>query len=319
MKRISFVLIMVCLLSSCTNGSMKDSFAVITWNMYLFFDYRDDGYEYAGFTQKDGYTQSVYEKRMKDTALMMAKSFASSDVIILEEVESNLVLNDLLEAGLKRKGFRYYGVASNGETATSVGFISKYSPMDVNVHGLDGHRLLLEISFDINGAVITIIAIHATSKLDGGEDKRFEEFSLLRDIAMRNAGNIVLLAGDFNADPRVPEKGISDINSRYRDISPIVVTGDPGITGDNVFFSQAIDYMNDIGKGTYLYGGEWFFYDNILVSKEGFDNSSWEYSFSEILSPYETIDLNGSPLKFSTSTCKGMSDHLPLKCVLKYY
>ena len=199
MGKLLFLLIWILSLLSCKPNADSSSFIAITWNAYLFFDSRSDGYEYSGFTQKDGYTGSVYTKRVKDTALMMAKSFGDADLIILQEIESNIVLKDILDAGLKKKGFKYYGVASNGTTPISVGFISKYSPTNIKLHGIKDHRLMLELSFDLNGEMITLIALHATSRLDGGDDKRLEEFSLLRELADSNSGNLLLLSGDFNS------------------------------------------------------------------------------------------------------------------------
>ncbi len=315
---LSFLLV-IQLVISCKTEIDDNSFSVITWNTYLFFDSRSDGDEYSGFKVSDGYTGAVYLERVKACALMMAKEFADSDVIILQEVESNIVLHDLLEHGLKKKGFRYYGVADNGSSPVSIGFISKRAPNLMLVHGIDDRRLLLELSFEVKGERISIIAIHATSRLSGGEAERFEEFSLLRKIADDNIGNVVLLAGDYNADPNGAEMGFANIRKSHSEDTPIVLTGNPGECCSGVYFSQALDYMNDIGNGTYLYDGSWYFYDNILVSHEGFDGSGWEYGYSEIVAPYESVDLNGSPMKFDSSTKKGMSDHLPLKCVLGYH
>ncbi len=318
MRKFFFVLFLFVLFVSCVPEQSIRSFSVVTWNCYLFFDSRDDGNEYSGFKAKDGYNDAVYKKRIKDVAIMMSKNLGDADLIVLEEVESNVVLFDLLEAGLKKKGFLYYGIASDGSSPLSVGFISKYCPDDITLNKAGSTRLVLELSFELNGDMIAVIAIHATSRLNGGESERFEEFSLMRSIADENEGKVVLLCGDFNTDPRYSESGLAYIKDPISINAPLVVTGDPGECSSGIYFSQALDYMNDIGKGTYLYDGEWFFFDNIFLSKEAFDLIGWEYSTSNIIKPYESVDLNGNPLKFDPSTSRGMSDHLPLKCTLLY-
>lgn len=319
MKKAFYFIFLSLLFISCKPDAHKESFSVVTWNMYLFFDSREDGYEYNGYRKSDGYNDKIYSERIDNTSLALAKNFADVDLIVLQEIESNIVLYDLLQAGLKKKGFRYYGVAKSEKSPLSVGFISKYTPDSISFHGIDNHRTQLELSFTVNGELISIVVIHATSRLADGEDERFDEFSLVRSIADLNSGSLCLIAGDFNADPRECEKGVGNIRKIVDSNTPIVCTGDPGECKDGVYFSQALDYMNHVGKGTYFYQNQWYWYDNILVSSEGFDFSGWEYDRSQIVMPFESVDQNGFPIAFDLSSKKGISDHLPLKLVLKYY
>ena len=95
MKLLFVYLFCLPLILSCGPDADLHLFTISAYNMYLFFDGTDDGWEYDGFRKSDGYTQERYLDRVKDTAVFIARNM-DSDVIILSEVESAVVLNDLL-------------------------------------------------------------------------------------------------------------------------------------------------------------------------------------------------------------------------------
>ena len=319
-KKVIFLSFVILFLISCSPNRSKDSFTVITWNAYLFFDSRNDGWEYEGFRISDGYTDAIYQERIKRTAIMMAKYFSSADLIILQEIENKGVLEDLLNAGLKKKGYRYYGCAQNEVQPLSVGYISRYRPESIAFHGVDSARKQLELTFSINGEHINILALHAQSRLKStNEAIRYEEFSLAESIMASLSDECSILIGDFNADVRLVESGIANIKKCNDITTPIICTGDPGECRKGVFFSPSLDYMGSPGKGTYFYKGEWMWLDNALMQSPSFDRRGWDWDSVEILTPPGLVDISGFPISFDKSTARGFSDHLPLKCVLKYY
>ena len=88
------------LLLSCTLSPEKDDrFEIVTWNMCEFFDSREDGGEYAGWRESDGWNDAKYNERIKKCVMYMASNFKDADVIVLEEVESSEVLISLFEEG----------------------------------------------------------------------------------------------------------------------------------------------------------------------------------------------------------------------------
>lgn len=284
----------------------------------MFFDSRDDGNEYAPFKRNQGYTDSVYQKRVKDVAMMMAREFSCADVILLQEIESNIVLCDLLNAGLRKRGFSYYGIAYDKDSVMSVGYISKIRPSNISVHGFEGARRQLQLSFIINGEMVNILVLHARSCIDDGSDIRYEEFSIARSVMDSNPDSVFVIAGDFNADPREKELGMSNIDFVDNFDIPLILSGDRGERRDGVFFTPALDYGESISEGTYFYQGKWSWLDNFIFNKASFDSIGWEYSHCKVLYPDEFVDVAGYPNAFDVTTAKGMSDHLPLMSVLVY-
>ena len=228
-------------------------------------------------------------------------------------------MSDLLSMGLKRKGYLYYGCADKLDGYLSVGFISRIKPVDVIAHGLDGSRLMLEIVFSVNSERVHIINIHASSNLStDSEEKRMEEFSLLRSIMDLNSEELSIAMGDFNVDLKVGSASLALKGSQDSIRSPIVVTGDGGATKNGVYYSPSVDLMENLGRGTYFYDGVWSSFDSALISKEAFDWEGIEYLSAEIISPPEARDYSGVPKKFSLSDKSGISDHYAFGVVFQF-
>ena len=175
MKLLFVYLFCLPLILSCGPDADLHLFTISAYNMYLFFDGTDDGWEYDGFRKSDGYTQERYLDRVKDTAVFIARNM-DSDVIILSEVESAVVLNDLLEAGLRKKGYQFYGLASDGTVPLSVGFISRIAPESSAIHSAGGERAMLDLTFNTASGTIRVFGIHARSRLEGSsEDIRYQQ------------------------------------------------------------------------------------------------------------------------------------------------
>ena len=135
------LLIITAMLSSCSPDPEEHVFSVAAYNAYCLFDGIRDGDEFEGWRKSDGYTEAVYDKRVDDLAVLLGK-YVSADVIILEEVESEIVLRDLIDSGLRKKGYFHYGLATTGNEAISVGFLSRIRPDAVRIHSFEGHCLL---------------------------------------------------------------------------------------------------------------------------------------------------------------------------------
>ncbi len=317
MRKVFLFLSMVLLLASCKDSKSKNEFVISTYNMYLFFDGYYSGVEYSPFKQSDGYTYEVYKERVKLTSKYIAKHMGKSDVIVLQEVENSSVLKDLLDAGLKKNGFKYYGIAESSDVF-SVAYISKVPPVESNIHSVDSSRPILELLFSFGGEEISVYTLHAASKLnDNGVAQRYELFSLLATLLSLNKGRLIAVLGDFNADIKEGEDGIACDDSELSLTSAIVATKDTRF-GDNHYFSPMLLPGAIEGDGTYFYQGRWYFLDNILLSKEAFDYKGLEYKSTAIVSPIEAKDTSGFPLRFDVKSKKGYSDHFALKLTLSY-
>ena len=314
--RLLFLSLFLSALLSCHQPAGKSYFTITTYNAYAFFDAYDDGTEFDGFSHHDGYDGEAYYTRIRETAVLLGKYYSSSDVIILEEVESIAVLEDLLEAGLKEKGFLYYGLAEPREKGNlAVGFISRKEPLSAEIHAVDDSRPFLELAFSFSGEIIHIFGVHFTSHVDGGEEKRYQEALFLREL-MDGCDGLAVAAGDFNADPRQGELCISIFPDNYT-TAAIHVTGDPSQMGDGIYYSPLLDPDLETGeKGTYCYENEWYLYDGLLLSSEAWDGEGAEYDSVSLAVPVIMKDKTGKPLKYDVSLGYGYSDHFLVSVTL---
>ena len=311
------LLMIAALLVSCSLSTVTDGeFSIATYNAYALFDNVSDGDEYDGFSKSDGYTSAVYTERVEDLAVFLGK-YVDADVIILEEVESEIVLLDLLEDGLSDRGYRWYGIAG-GETAVNVGFISRYEPAVARSHSFDGERAMLELLINTGTDSIRIYGVHLRSQLeDDSEEVRYGQLSQIRTLSEEHDEDLIIILGDFNVDPSIGESGIAEYPCSGWSSMPMPVTGDPGSLRDHIRYSAFLDGDLYYEDGTYYYDSEWYFYDNILLNDLAFDGKGLEFYSQEIIAPAILTDLYGRPQKFDPSDGSGYSDHLPVMLVLK--
>ena len=317
MKLIPMSLIII-LLASCQAVPETGTFTVATYNVYAFFDGIDDGDEYDGFSHSDGYDGAAYEERVRSLAILIGLELSSSDVIILEEVESIEVLADLIDSGLGELGYRWYGLADDGESLLSVGFLSRLQPVSVSMHESEGLRPILGLSFRVHGETVRIYGVHFRSRLSGGEDERWEQAMHLRTLMESGEGGIVIAAGDFNADPRFPERSMAMFPEDAGGDHAILVTSDPSKAADGIYFSPLISPDVPLEEaGTFCHMGAWFIYDGFLLSREAWDGSGLEYGSSRIISDRRMEDRLGRPVPYDASTGHGYSDHFPAELALR--
>lgn len=302
------------LLVSCSPYTTKGGFTVTSWNTYCFFDGVSSGSEYTEFLSSGGYSREKYQKRVETTAFYIASTMRDSDVIILEEIESEDVLSDLLEAGLGGLGFRYYGLAQKSAGELSVGFISKTRPSSYAFHSTPSSRAVLELKFNVEGEIVTIFGVHLKSQLNDSSS-RIEELSLIRTLVERTAGENVIVIGDFNTDCITGgEMG----DGRNGDKYALTLTGDGAEAFGGTLFSPYLDYGCRTEGGSYYYDGVWYNYDNALLSSSFFDSVGLEYDSFEIVSGALSKTSSGTPLKYEKTTGSGFSDHFAITLRLRY-
>ena len=320
----SMKLLFICIcffpILSCALETPQDAVAIGAYNMYLFFDGTDDGWEYDGFRRSDGYTLERYQERVHDAAVFIARNI-DADILILSEVESPVVLHDLLEAGLRKKGYSFYGLASDGSAPLSVGFISRIEPVSSALHSTDGERAILDLAFRTSSGSLRVFGIHARSRLEEGSEKiRMLQFRHLQALMSDADEDIVIAAGDFNADPRYPEGGMTIFPESDSIHVPLKITGDPGLSSDTIYYSPFMDGEEGIdAEGTYCYQGKWYFLDNIIMDRRAFDGIGLEYRRASVIRPFESMDILGRPLAYDTSAGRGYSDHFAVMMHLQVF
>lgn len=298
------------LLLSCSPSPDKEErFVIVTWNMCEFFDSREDGGEYAGWRESDGWNDAMYNERIKKCVMYMVSNFMDADVIVLEEVESSEVLISLLEGGMKKEGYIYYGIASD-ESDLSVAFISRIKPVSLRLLFVPSSRPMLSLDFDINGEMVRIIGVHLRSRLkEENKEIRREELLMLKDEAEKCDCPLIII-GDFNIDPFIHKEEMCDTREGE---TTLPLTGDGSRAYGGRLFSPYLDYASPLIGGTYFFEGQWERLDNILLSSFFFDWEGIEYEGTTIIKGGDASDYLGRPLKYDKSTGKGMSDHFALK------
>ena len=298
------------LLLSCSPSPDKEErFVIVTWNMCEFFDSREDGGEYAGWRESDGWNDAKYNERIKKCVMYMVSNFMDADVIVLEEVESSEVLISLLECGMKKEGYIYYGIASD-ESDLSVAFISRIKPVSLRLLFVPSSRPMLSLDFIINGEMVRIIGVHLRSRLkEENEEIRREELLMLKDEAEKCDCPLIII-GDFNIDPFIHKEEMCDTREGE---TTLPLTGDGSRAYGGRLFSPYLDYASPLMGGTYFFEGQWERLDNILLSSFFFDWEGIEYEGTTIIKGGDASDYLGRPLKYDKSTGKGMSDHFALK------
>ena len=298
------------LLLSCSPSPDKEErFVIVTWNMCEFFDSREDGGEYAGWRESDGWNDAKYNERIKKCVMYMVSNFMDADVIVLEEVESSEVLISLLEGGMKKEGYIYYGIASD-ESDLSVAFISRIKPVSLRLLFVPSSRPMLSLDFDINGEMVRIIGVHLRSRLKEENKKiRREELLMLKDEAEKCDCPLIII-GDFNIDPFIHKEEMCDTREGE---TTLPLTGDGSRAYGGRLFSPYLDYASPLMGGTYFFEGQWERLDNILLSSFFFDWEGIEYEGTTIIKGGDASDYLGRPLKYDKSTGKGVSDHFALK------
>ncbi len=310
-----FFLLLLSLLISCSPSPERDILEITSWNAYCFFDGSENGTEYSEFKSSGGYTRDKYNKRVEKTALYMIETMRESSFIILEEIESSDVLYDLIEAGLKNVGFVYYGLAQTSDGALSVGFISKIKPSSFKFHSTPDSRPIMEINFLYNGEMVVLLAVHLRSQLDTSSTREIE-LELLRTIVEEREGENIIIIGDFNTDC-ISGSEIGD--RRLGNDYILSLTGDGMKARGGTLFSPYLDYGTSINKGSYYYDGEWYTYDNALLTSSFFDGNGLEYLDFRIVAGADAKTTSGLPLKYDKSTGTGYSDHFAITLRCSYY
>ena len=268
------------LLLSCSPSPDKEErFVIVTWNMCEFFDSREDGGEYAGWRESDGWNDAKYNERIKKCVMYMVSNFMDADVIVLEEVESSEVLISLLECGMKKEGYIYYGIASD-ESDLSVAFISRIKPVSLRLLFVPSSRPMLSLDFDINGEMVRIIGVHLRSRLkEENKEIRREELLMLKDEAEKCDCPLIII-GDFNIDPFIHKEEMCDTREGE---TTLPLTGDGSRAYGGRLFSPYLDYASPLIGGTYFFEGQWERLDNILLSSFFFDWEGIEYEGTTII------------------------------------
>jgi len=349
MKNLMFLAV-VLVLAGCAvsergeEGSQASGgITLMTWNVHNLFDGKDDGFEYNEFKQSAGWSQEKYLGRLNSISAAIERIESRPDVIILQEIESLKVLDDL--ALSMKGGYSYSYFANNYGAAVGLGILSRLPLSEVKAHsitigGQTAPRPVLEAKVQAEEGEFVVFACHWKSKIGGDKVtesvRRASARLILRRIKElweeeKKIG--VIVAGDLNENhDEFFRQGASTICALLpddpdcvkltvnRQTDFIVISGNmPPLPAHFpnetiVLFSP---WLSDLENGSYFYKNKWETIDHFLISDQFFDNIGLEYKSALVVNFEPFVNNKGIPFSYNARTGSGFSDHLPLLVTLR--
>ena len=304
-------------LSSFVSGS--DLLSIGFWNIENLFDIendpskRDDEFAIGG---KKNVTIDIYELKIKRSAEVLAD--LNVDILGLCEVENVSVLSDL-NSNYKGRDYKIIHFDSPDERGIDNALFydqNKFSilvskPIENKLGGNDKTRDILYVKGTFLDVTLHIFVNHWPSNY-GGKQRAIPKRKSTAELLMSQIKSIqkndklaeIILIGDFNEDP-------SDDN-----VKMLEKLG---------FINQMSSMMCEKGKGTYVYRGKDYFYDQIIIS-EGLNTNQGLHVVKESISILDKPKFrqqdgkyNHYPFRFwaGNNLLGGYSDHLATKIVIR--
>ncbi|MCL2806346.1 MAG: endonuclease/exonuclease/phosphatase family protein [Treponema sp.] len=350
-----FVFLAALLVTGCAGctvpaGEETDSgsLTIMTWNVHNLFDGEDNGYEYEEFLQASGWSAEKYLGRLNSISDAISRINPLPDIILLQEIESLTVLEDLAEAisDVSSGSYSWSHFAGNPGAAVGLGILSSYPLADIKTHSITINgdttpRPVLETKVQTNDNVpdFIIFACHWKSKVGGDEITEHTRKASAR-VILRRIRELqesepelgIIIAGDLNlTHDEFYRQNASRICALLPD-DPYCAMLTQGIQKDYIVISRNIPpapvhfpqetivfyspWMRELENGTYFYRNNWETIDHFLVSSQFFTDSGWEYQKTIVVNFPPFANANGIPVSYNTRTGLGISDHLPLVMTL---
>ena len=321
---------------------------LMTWNVQNLFDGIDNGFEYNEFLQSAGWSQEKYKGKLHNISGAIGKLNPQPDIIMLQEVESLQILEDLAET--MSNGYSWSHFANKPGASLGVGIISRLPLSQTKVHSItiNGEttpRPVLETRVQTEEGGFALFVCHWKSKLGGDVTEKVRRASArvilrrIRELREKEPELGFIAAGDLNEnydeffkqnarivcallpdDPYCAQLTGADGANVEKQKDFIVISKNkpplPVHFPENtiVLFSPWID---ELENGTYYYKNEWETIDHFLISGQFFDNAGWEYEKTQIADFQPFASPGGTPISYNIRTGTGLSDHLPLLLTLK--
>jgi endonuclease/exonuclease/phosphatase family metal-dependent hydrolase len=330
---------------------------LLSWNAQNLFDDQADGNEYPEFVpvadSAQGWNRAAYRVRLERAARVIRESAGLPDVVVLCEVESQRVIDDLLRDFLPAGAYPVAMVQPDPASAIHIALLSRLPLLRARSHavavGDKPGRPVWELRLALPGAAgpdgrpreLVLFANHWKSKSGGEaatEALRTAAAACLEREAARiraaSPGVLILACGDFNETPAgagAPAEPVPD-----RPVGRVVggtvmrlLTGGPqamvrradgsiSLAGGEGRWLSPWDRDAAGRMGSYFYDGEWEAIDNYLLATPDGYADGWpeRLSFSTVAADFQ-LDGDGFPWRWEARTGKGVSDHLPLALELR--
>ena len=304
-------------LSCFVSGS--DLLSIGFWNVENLFDLendpskRDDEFAIGG---KKNVTSDIYELKIKRSVEVLTD--LNVDILGLCEVENISVLSDLNNS-YKGRDYKIIHFDSPDERGIDNALLydqNKFSilaskPIENKLGGNDKTRDILYVKGAFLDVTLHIFVNHWPSNY-GGKERAIPKRKATAELLMKQIKTIqkndklaeIVLIGDFNEDP---------IDDNVKILEKLG------------FINQMSPMMGDRNKGTYVYRGKDYFYDQIIIS-EGLNTNQGLHFLKDsvfILDKPKYRQQDGKykhyPFRFwaGNKLLGGYSDHLATRIVLR--
>ena len=304
-------------LSCFVSGS--DLLSIGFWNVENLFDLendpnkRDDEFSIGG---KKNVTSDIYELKIKRSVEVLTD--LNVDILGLCEVENISVLSDLNNS-YKDRDYNIIHFDSPDERGIDNALLydqNKFSilvskPIENKLGGNDKTRDILYVKGAFLDVTLHIFVNHWPSNY-GGKERAIPKRKATAKLLMNQIKTIqkndklaeIILIGDFNEDP---------IDDNVKILEKLG------------FINQMSSMMGEKNKGTYVYRGKDYFYDQIIISEGLNTNQGLHVSKDSIFildkPKYRQQDgkYKHYPFRFwaGNNLLGGYSDHLATKIVLR--
>lgn len=314
--------------TGCTNVFLsqnieKDEISIVSYNVQTFFDAIEDGNEFQEFKgpkskwSKERYADRIL--RLKDTVKLAGTGLGLSkndipDILILQEVESQIVLDDFCKQLPWGNSYKYaVFIPPKKDGAFSTALLSKFPIIETRVFNVYSGRTYLRplietrIKIGDSSAVneLVILNVHWKSKVgtsDSASLRRMQEeqaYKRLMELKSTEPQTPFIICGDFNQT--LDEFSLlSELNNCW-----------------NIEAYQNAVKEGSQCAGSYFYKGEWQGIDHFFYSDNLNDGKDLDLNFFCVINLAPLLNEEGTPKKYTVKNGKGYSDHLPIGIILK--
>lgn len=309
---------------------MKNEFTIGFYNLENLFDTIDDPDTNDDDFTPEGekkWTPRRYKKKIKRLAKVITtigEDYAEHPPVILgiAEVENYQVVSDLINSNSLKQynyGIVHYDSPDERGIEVSLLYRKKYfelldsEPYSIQFElengKIDYTRDILKVKGKLNGEIMYFLVNHWPSRRSGTEESEFKRIKkaelareIIEDIQKENPNAKIIIMGDFNDNPT------------NKSIKQVLVTSD---------FYNPMESIFDKGDGTGNHRGNWYLFDQIIFSKNFYDQGIHTYLNANIYEKHFLRDKFGKYKENPYSTYNGkwykggMSDHFPVYITLK--
>ncbi len=327
MKKTLFIIIAFIFCNCYSHAQKTDQYTIVSYNVGNLFDTvktpGKDDLEYTPDGKKKWNTEKYFSK-LKNIAKVISSvdSCGCPAIVGLVEVENKKVVEDLISAdNLKKCKYNIVHFESGDPRGIDNALlcrndfltiiIQKSFPVRFGDAQSEAMRDMLYVKGVSGKDTLHFFVNHWKSRLgekSESEAKRLNDASCLKNktdsLLKENENAKIIIMGDFNDNPT--DKSIIDVLGAFS-APPAIPT---------YLFNPYYNLYKE-GKGSYNYKGEWFLYDQIIVSG-GLNDAASELKFNSV----DTYVFNPDWLYYTDNNGNKKlsmfySDHFPVYIVIE--